>query len=136
MNISQIITLAAFSNEIEQPGLFPFPFKLHLAFCIISLLFFFYQFFKERKYYQLIMGVAIPFSLVIWISNGRTLFYGVGIIEAVFLAAAFAASIFDKKRAQKKQEAGSANTASDSETMAETSGQTDNSDSAVKDSEE
>lgn len=133
MNISQMLTMAAFSGEVEQPGLFPFPFKLHLIFCIISLLFFLYQFFKEKKYYQLIMGIAIPFSLIIHISENRTLFYTVGAVEAVLLIAAFIASFFDNRRAKKKQETDSAKASAESpsaENPAERSGEAENSGSS------
>lgn len=116
MNITQLLTMAALSNEVEQPGLFPFPFKIHLIFCIISLLFFFYQFIKDKKYYQLIMGIAIPLSLIIHISENKTFFYAVGAVELALLIAAFIASIFDNKREKEKQATDSGNASAESDT--------------------
>ena len=44
------------------------------------------------------MAVAIPFSLIIWLSSGKTLFYTVGIVEAILLVAAFVTSIVCRKK--------------------------------------
>lgn len=78
-----------FANE----SLFPFPFPLHLGFCIIGLIFFIYRFATDKKPFQLIMALAIPFSLALWISDSRTWFYTVGLIELVLILAAFITSI-------------------------------------------
>lgn len=93
MNISDFFITMAQTAEVEQPGLFPFPFGLHLVFCCIALVFFVLRFIKKKLPYQLIMAVAIPVSLIIWLSDSKALFYGVGIAELVFLAAAFVTSI-------------------------------------------
>lgn len=98
MNFSDLFLTMAQTSEIKQASLFPFPFGLHLIFCIISLIFFVFRFVKEKSLYQLIMAIAIPFSLIIWLSDSKTLFYMVGIVEAVLLTAAFITSIvFGKK---------------------------------------
>ena len=44
------------------------------------------------------MAVAIPFSLTIWLSDSRTIFYAVGIVEFVLLIAAFISSIIYNKK--------------------------------------
>ncbi len=98
MNISDFFITMAQTAEVEQPGLFPFPFSLHLGFCCIALVFFVLRFIKEKLPYQLIMAVAIPFSLIIWLSDSKTLFYGVGIAEFVFLIAAFVTSLIFKTK--------------------------------------
>lgn len=79
--------------EVEAPTLFPFPLHIHLIFSCLALVFFLVQFKREKKPYQLIMGIAIPFSLVIWLSENRTLFYAVGIAELVMLIAAFVTAV-------------------------------------------
>ena len=98
MNICVFLISMAQTAEVEQPVLFPFPFRLHLGFCCIALVFFVLRFIKEKLPYQLIMAVAIPFSLIIWISNSKTLFYTVGIIELVLIVSAFVTSIVFKKK--------------------------------------
>ncbi len=105
MNISDFLITMTQTAEVEQPGLFPFPFSLHLVFCCIALIFFIFRFIKEKLPYQLIMAVAIPFSLIIWLSESKTLFYGVGIAELIFIIAAFVTSIiFRKKEPEKNAE--------------------------------
>lgn len=97
MNISDLFITMAQTAEIEQPALFPFPFSLHATFCCIALVFFVLRFIKEKAPYQLIMAIAIPFSMIIWLSEGKTLFYMVGIAEVAFLIAAFVSSIVCRK---------------------------------------
>lgn len=99
MNFSDLFLTMAQTTEIEQTSLFPFPFSLHMIFCCISVIFFVFRFVREKLPYQLIMAVAIPFSLIIWLSESKTLFYAVGIAETVFLITAFVTSIVCKKKA-------------------------------------
>ncbi|MDE5583441.1 MAG: hypothetical protein K2J08_07030 [Ruminococcus sp.] len=96
MNISDLLITMAQVSEVEQPTLFPFPFRIHLVFCIIAVVFFVFRFIKKKLPYQIIMAVAIPASLMIWISNSRSLFYGVGIAEAVLLLCAFVSTFIFK----------------------------------------
>lgn len=98
MNISEMLVTMSQSAEIEQPSLFPFPFKIHLIFSCLAVLFFVYQFTKQKKPYQLIMAIAIPFSLVIWLSESKSLFYAVGIVEAVLLLAAFITAVIFREK--------------------------------------
>lgn len=101
MNISNFIAVMAQNAEVETPTLFPFPLHIHLIFSCLALVFFLFQFKREKKPYQLIMGIAIPFSLVIWLSENRTLFYAVGIAELAMLIAAFVtAVVFKNKEAE------------------------------------
>lgn len=98
MNLSDMLVTLAQTSEIEQPELFPFPFNMHIIFVCISTLFLAYQFYKDRKPYQLIMCIAIPLSLAIWLSESRTLFYGIGLAEAVLLLTAFITAIIFRKK--------------------------------------
>lgn len=115
MNISEMLVTISQAAE-TQPGLFPFPFKMHLIFCCISLVFFLFQFVREKKPYQLIMAIAIPLSLTIWLSENRTLFYAIGIAETVLLLAAFVSSlIFRSKASDEKPAEGEAEAADEAE---------------------
>lgn len=98
MNISNTLLTLSQAAEIEQPSLFPFPFKIHVIFSCLAVIFFAFQFIREKKPYQLILGIAIPFSLVIWLSENRTLFYAIGIIEAVLLLSAFITTFIFKDK--------------------------------------
>lgn len=104
MNLSDMLITMSQASEIEQPGLFPFPFDLHVGFACIALVFLVFQFYRERKPYQLIMAIAIPLSLVIWLSENRTLFYAIGIVEAVLLLSAFVTAIIFRKKDTGSQE--------------------------------
>lgn len=98
MNISNTFLTMAQTAEVSQPALFPFPFGLYAVFCVIALVFFVFRFVKEKAPYQLIMAIAIPLSLLIGVSNGKTLFYFVGIIELLLLISAFVTSIVCRKK--------------------------------------
>ncbi len=104
MNFSDLFLTMAQISEIEQTSMFPFPFGLHMVFCCISLVFFLYRFIVQKSPYQLIMAVAIPFSLLIWISNSKTLFYTVGIVELVLLISAMITSVVYNKKKNKAPE--------------------------------
>lgn len=88
------------NTEVLQPTLFPFPFKAHLVFCIASLLLFVFQYIMDKKPYQLIFAVAVPASLLLWLSESRTLFYAVGIMEGVLLFAALVTGIIFRDKSK------------------------------------
>ena len=98
MNISNALFTMSQTAEISQPTLFPFPMGMYVVFCIIATAFFIFRFVKEKAPYQIIMAVAMPFSLLIGFSDGKTLFYLVGIVEALLLIAAFVSSIVCGKK--------------------------------------
>ncbi len=97
MNYYDIFTLTQ-QAEIENPTLFPFPFNMHLIFACLATVFFVYRFATQKLPYQLIMAIAIPASLLIWVSESRTLFYAVGIIELVLILAALVTSFIFKPK--------------------------------------
>lgn len=90
-------------SDLATTNLFPFPFKFHLIFSILAFVFFVFMFIRERKVYQAILGIAIPFSLCLWISESRTLFQIVGLIELVLIIAALISSIISKKKRSSAQ---------------------------------
>lgn len=92
--LNSIFTVAA--QEMEIPQLFPFPLPLHIGFSIIALVFFLFRFITDKKPYQLIMAIAIPLSLVLELSDSRTLYYAVGIVEFILLLSAFITTFFFK----------------------------------------
>lgn len=91
MNIIDLLT-----TTVQTPTLFPYPLKYHAIFSVLALVFFMWRFVREKRPYQLIMAVAIPLSLVIWVSESRTLFYAVGAIEVVLIIAALVTAIIFK----------------------------------------
>lgn len=69
-----------------EPNIFPIAQDKHLIFVIIATVLFVLQFVRTKHWYQLVMALAIPASLLIYADpENKTLFYGVGILEAVLL---------------------------------------------------
>lgn len=97
MNITNMLIQMAQTSDASQPSLFPFPLELHLTFVCIGAIFFAYRFFVQKRPYQIIMAIAIAASLAIWISDkSKSLFYGIGIVEAVLILAALVSSFIFK----------------------------------------
>lgn len=88
--------LAQISDEI--PTVFPFPFNMHLILSVISVFFFGYRFAVQKRPYQLIFAIAVPLSMTIWISNNRTFFYILGLVELILIASALILSIAIKPK--------------------------------------
>lgn len=105
MNTFNYISAMAQTSSSDNTNLFPFPFHVHLIFSIICVLFFLGIYGKQKKPYQCIMAFAVPLSLVIWLSEDKKVFYGVGIVELVLLAAAFIITIAGKIKVKKAAEA-------------------------------
>lgn len=83
---------------IENPNLFPFPKELHIGFAIVAFTFFMIRFFYDKRPYQLILALAIPFSLTLWLSENKIWFYTVGAIEFGLLLIAFISDLIYKKK--------------------------------------
>ena len=66
---------------------------LGITFLIAMYLFFVYRFKDDRRPYQLIFAIAIPLSLAIWLSDKRTLFYIIGLLELLLIIAALVTAI-------------------------------------------
>ena len=104
MNISDFLVTLSQASQAEQTGLFPFPFSMHLIFTIISFIFFTARFVSEKHPYQLIMDIAVPFSLVLWIDQtNKIIFYTVGAVELVLIVSAMVTSIIESKKNKDKQ---------------------------------
>lgn len=93
------------STTLEST-LFPISMEKHIIFCIVAAIFFILQFVRTKQWYQLVMAAAIPLSLLIYIDEeNMTLFYGVGILEAVLLCAALVLNIVQSHKENKAEAA-------------------------------
>ncbi|MCR5601362.1 MAG: hypothetical protein K6G33_11565 [Ruminococcus sp.] len=97
MNFTNMLALLQISDA-ENPTIFPFPFEMHLALAIISFLFFSYRFAVQKKPFQLIFAVAPALSLLLWVSDNKTLFYGLGLVELALIIIAIVTSIVCKPK--------------------------------------
>lgn len=85
---------------------FPLPFAYHLVLCVLGCVFFVAQFIRLKKPYQLMMAIAMPASLLIYLQpESRTLFYTIGLLIALDLLAALAISIIQRFRHPKEPKA-------------------------------
>lgn len=120
MNFSDMITTLSQQTEMVKPELFPFPFKSHLIFCCIGFIFLAYRFYAQRRPHQIIMAFALPISLMVWLSEKKSVYYTMGIIELVLIVAAIAATvIYNVHHSKKKNEKDAVEEASDENEAAE-----------------
>lgn len=101
MDIAANSFVMALSTGSQNAELFPFPFGLHLTFALIGIVFFAFRFTTHKRPYQLIMALNMLVSLGVWLSDSKTVYYAVGIIEVLLLIAALVTSfIFKEKPAE------------------------------------
>ena len=115
-DVDDMLSTIAQISDTENPTIFPFPFAMHITLAVISVIFFTYRFMVQKKPFQLIFAVAVPLSLLLWVSKlfktmeissatNKKIFYAVGAIELVLILLAFITSIVCKP---KKEEAAAA----------------------------
>lgn len=89
-----------------DPNQFPITQDKHLIFCILATLLFLIQFIRTKRLYQLIMAIAIPASLLIYVKpDDPKWYYGVAVAEAVLLLLALILNIIQSVKASKKEKA-------------------------------
>ncbi|MCM1132820.1 MAG: hypothetical protein NC340_05045 [Ruminococcus flavefaciens] len=101
--INPNIFLTMAENQMESPSFFPFSMPLHIGFCVLALAFFILRFVTDKKPYQLILAVAIPLSLTLWISSSRTWYYILGLIELILIITAFVSSVISKRKGKSEE---------------------------------
>ena len=87
---------------------FPIRIELHIVLALLAFLVFGLQFIRYRKSHHLVLAIALPCTLLPYLSSSKTLFYAVGIGELAALALAGVLSqTLDKEKepaAEKKPE--------------------------------
>ena len=96
MDLTNTLITLTQQADAEKPSLFPFPFSMHLVFVLISVVFFSYRFIMQKRPYQIIMAAAILFSMGVWLSDSRKVYYGVGLIDVILILAALVTAIIFK----------------------------------------
>ena len=66
-------------------GLFPISFNAHIVFTIISVIFFLYQFKRQRHLYQLLSAITIPIPLILYLNSSKILFNIIGFVELIMI---------------------------------------------------
>jgi glycerol-3-phosphate acyltransferase PlsY len=97
---------------------FPLSFQYHLVFAVVAAIFFLVQYVRLKRPYQLILVVAFPASLLIYVNpESKVWFQSVGWFEFALLVGAVLVSIVARQNEKKKQKAvSSAGAAAASET--------------------
>jgi len=96
MSFNNLFLALSQNADAEKPSLFPFPFKMHLVFVIVSVIFFAYRYTQQKRPFQAIMGVAIVLSMALWLSESKSLFYFIGLLELLLIIAAFVTALIFK----------------------------------------
>lgn len=96
-----------------EPTMFPISQDKHLIFCILATLLFLLQFVRTKRWYQLVMAIAIPASLLIYVQpENKTIYYFVGILEVVLLLLALILNIIQSAKTAKAEKLAEAETTS------------------------
>ncbi|NLT10007.1 MAG: hypothetical protein GXY08_10960 [Ruminococcus sp.] len=88
MNIQDMLITMEQEAEAVQPSLFPFTLGMHMTFVSIAVIFFIYRYYVQKRPYQVIIASAIFVSLGFWLSESKTVYYGIGILQVLLLIAA------------------------------------------------
>lgn len=87
-------------------SLFPIGMEKHIIFAVVAGIFFLLQFFRTKYWYELILAVAVPFSLLVYVNKTSTVwFYAVGIIEAALLLFALLTYAVQYRKIKKQENA-------------------------------
>ena len=85
--------------------IFPISFGAHAVFCLIAVVFFLLQFYRQHYKFQMIMVFTIPATMLIYLSDSRTWFYAVGLVVSIAFVTAIILSIIEHKKADKAADA-------------------------------
>ncbi|MBQ8905600.1 MAG: hypothetical protein IJY85_04425 [Ruminococcus sp.] len=84
---------------MENP-IFPIALSKHIIFCAIALVFFLFQFIRQKNRYPLVFAVAIPATLLVYVSENKTWFTAIGIFELAMLILAAVLYALDRRKAK------------------------------------
>lgn len=84
---------------MENP-IFPIALNKHLIFCAIALVFFLFQYIRQKNRYPLVFAVAIPATLLVYVSENKTWFTAIGLLELALLILAAVLYVLDRRRAK------------------------------------
>ena len=82
---------------------FPLSFSSHVIFCVIAVLFFLIQYIRLRYTYQLLTIFAVAGTMLLYLNDSQTFFYGVGLYELVMMIL-IAIFISKQKKANEKSQ--------------------------------
>ena len=86
-------------------SLFPIRMGMHIFLGMLALLVFGLQFIRYRKSHHLVLAIALPCTLLPYLTDNINFFYGVGVAEFIALILSFILSVtVDKNKNSKSAE--------------------------------
>lgn len=82
--------------------IFPIAPDKHIIFCVIAAAFFLFQFIRQKNRYPLVLAIAIPATLLVYVSENKTWFTAIGIFEFAMLIFAGALYCLDRRKAKQQ----------------------------------
>ena len=79
--------------ETIDNSLFPIHMGMHIVLGMLALLVFGLQFIRYRKSHHLVMAIALPCTLLPYLVDSMSFFYGLGVVEFIALILAFVLSV-------------------------------------------
>ena len=80
---------------------FPISMPLHIILALMALLVFGMQFIRYRKSHHLILAIALPCTLLPYLSDNQTFFYMVGVFEgAALILSAILSQTIDRDKSE------------------------------------
>jgi|APHig6443717817_1056837.scaffolds.fasta_scaffold07476_5 hypothetical protein len=84
-----------------NPNTFPLSLTTHIVFCIISAIFFAIQYYRQGYKYQILSIFAIGATMLLYLSQNKMFFYGIGIAELIMVILIFVIMSIEKKSLKK-----------------------------------
>ena len=81
-----------------ENSLFPIRIGMHIILGLLALLVFGLQFIRYRKSHHLVLAIAFPCTLLPYLSDSMTLFYGVGVAECIAMILSLVLALTVDKR--------------------------------------
>lgn len=85
---------------------FPISMTMHIILALLALLVFGMQFIRYRKSHHLILAIALPCTLLPYLTDNQTFFYTIGVFEGVALIlAAILSQTIDRDKEEAAEDA-------------------------------
>lgn len=83
---------------------FPLPVPAHIVFSIIGFIFFMFMYFRKKYVYHLLLSLAIPSTLLIYLCKGSKLLYSLfGLEQLILIILIFVFIVVAKRKETKTQ---------------------------------
>ncbi len=83
---------------MKEYSVFPLPLWLHIVFAVVGLAFYGYMYYTKRKPYHLLLALAIPSTLLVYLCQKGTAFVIFGIEQFAMLILIFITIAVSKKK--------------------------------------